>query len=175
MHYTDCRYIISKMNSATPTFSPSASQSSTQSLSYSQHPTHSYTSTPLSSFTSSLSLLFTSSESPSPSLMQMYTYTYTYTQMQTLAPTVTSYPSTTPTQICRLAPLPTINSTILSSVSDNTFYAVISALAILFLLNLSCSIHYYTEYTNEKSKRKLFDQIHQNPIHSTVRSTFNQV
>jgi len=165
----DCRYIISKMNSATPMFSPSASQSSTQSLSYSPYPTHSYTSTPLSSFTSSLSLLFTSSESPSPSLM------YTYTQMQTLAPTATPYPSTTPTQICRLAPLPTINSTILSSVSDNAFYAVISALAILFLLNLSCSIHYYTEYTNEKSKRKLFDQIHQNPIHSTVRSTFNQV
>lgn len=166
MHYTECRYIISNMNSATPSSSSSVSQTSTQSLSYSQHPTHSYTtSTPLSSFTSSLSLLFTSSESPSPSLMHMHS----------LAPTVSPYPSTTPSQICRLAPLPIINTTILSSISDNTFYAVVSALAILFLLNLSCSIHYYTEYTNEKSKRRLFDQVHQNPYHSTVRNTVNQV
>lgn len=117
---------------------------------------------------------------PSPTLIESSTLSSisqspSSMQMQSLSPTFTPYPSISATPICRLAPMPAISSTILSSISDNTFYAVVCALTIIFLLNLSCSIHYYNEYTNEKTRKRVFDQVYQNPSHSSVRDSLNRV
>lgn len=137
------------------TLSPSVSQSSTQSVTYS--------STHYSTFTPSLSSMLSPSLTPSSM------------EKQTLASTFSPYPTTTPTQVSRVSPLPSCSSTILTNVSDNAFYAIVSAVIILFLLNIVTSIHYYTEYTNEKTRRRLVDPVQLNPYHTSARDTFNRV
>lgn len=126
----------------------------------------SQTSTISGTYSESLSPSFTpyASQSLSPSITA-------YTSQLPL-PTVTAYP--TPTKTCSLVSLPEIKSSILSSVSDNTFYAVITTIVILFLLNMLVSLHYYTEYTNEKIKKRVFDPVYQNPYHTNVREIFNR-
>ena len=147
------------MSSATyssiQTYSPS--QTSTPSVSYSESLSH--------SFTPDLSFSSYSTQVPSP--------TFTSCPSQSPISTFTVYSS--PTQTCRLVSLPTTSSTVLSNISDNTFYAVITAVGFIFLINIMVSVHYYTEYTNEKTKRKVFDPVHQNPYHANVRDTFSRV
>ena len=141
----------------------SISQTSTPSLSYSEYLSPSFTPYP----SQTLSPSFTSY--PSQTLSPSFT---SYSSQSPLL-TITAYPS--PTQTCKISSLPEISSNILSNVSDNSFYAVITTIVILFLLNILVSIHYYTEYSNEKIRRNVFNPVHQNPYHTSMRDTFNRV
>lgn len=151
---------------------------------------NSYTSTQLATFTTipsfiqSLSSTFSQipsysaspSYSPSPSYSQSLSYTLVPRFAQ--CPSLTQCPSiTTPTFSLtpRFIQPSNKDATILSNITDNVFYGIITAILVIFIVNISCSIHYYNAYTNEKMRKRIVEQSQINPYHNTVRGIFNQI
>jgi hypothetical protein len=79
-------------------------------------------------------------------------------------------PSPSPSRTIKPTPQ---NTTIVSGLADSAFYAIISVIVILFLINLSYSCHYRDKYKMEKNKRAV-TQVQLNP-YNNGRNVFSQV
>jgi hypothetical protein len=151
---------------------------------------NSYTSTQLATFTKipsfTQSSTSTFSQNPSFSLSSSINQSPSFSPSPSfsLNPSVSQCPSlpqcpsiTSPT--FSLTPRFIQNSIqdtrIISTLTDNAFYGIVIAIIVIFIINLSYSIHYYNAYKNEKIRKLVQVQVQANPYHSSVRDTFNRV
>jgi hypothetical protein len=151
--------------SHTTTFTPLYSSTYIGSSSITPSPSSSSTGTQTASVSLASSSILTLSPSPSVSYLS---------PSSSLGPSLVISPSPTSTKLCKLTS--TTNTTVLGSISDNTFYSVTIALVFIFIVNAAFSLHYYNAYTNEKIRRRIINnQVQYNPYHTGVRDTFIRV